>query len=120
MITSRHFSESEFKRCSPSCSLQDMNQSTMNKFDVARDIARIPLVINSAFRSSAHDKSKGRSGTGSHTLGRAIDIRCNTDRNRYIIINALLKAGFTRIGIAKSFIHADDSPNHSTQVAWIY
>ena len=107
MITSRHFSESEFKRCSPSCSLQDMNQSTMNKFDVARDIARIPLVINSAFRSS-------------HTLGRAIDIRCNTDRNRYIIINALLKAGFTRIGIAKSFIHADDSPNHSTQVAWIY
>lgn len=120
MIKSRHFQESEFQRCTPSSSLQDMNQQTMNRFDTARDLAGIPFVINCAYRSSAWDKAKGRTGTGSHTIGRAIDIRCNTDRNRFIIIAALLKAGFTRIGIAKTYIHADDSPLHSENVAWLY
>lgn len=120
MITSRHFSESEFKKCSPSCSLQDMKQSTMNRLDTARDLAKIPFVINSAYRSTAWDKSKGRSGTGSHTLGQAVDIRCNTDSNRFKVINALLKAGFTRIGIAKTYIHADDSQRHTQEVAWMY
>ena len=118
MIKSKHFSESEFKRCTPSSSLQDMNQQTIDRFDKARYIAGIPFVINCAFRSSAWDKAKGRSGTGAHTLGRAIDIRCNADRNRFLIIDALLKSGFTRIGIAKTYIHADDSSGHSQQVAW--
>lgn len=120
MITSKYFTEAEFQRCSPSCSLQDMKQTTMSKFDTAREIAGIPFVINSAYRSVEHDRARGRSGKGAHPQGRAIDIRCNTDRNRFLIINALLKAGFTRIGIAKTFIHADDSQTLSPQVAWMY
>ena len=120
MITSKYFSESEFKQCSPSCSLQDMKQTTMSKIDTAREIAGIPFVMTSAFRASAWDKAKGRSGTGSHTLGQAVDIRCNSSANRWKIIDALLKAGFTRIGIANTFIHADDSQNHTQQVIWTY
>jgi uncharacterized protein YcbK (DUF882 family) len=120
MTTSRHFKEIEFNRCSPACSLQDMKQTTMNRFDTARELAGIPLVINSAYRSPEWDRARGRSGTGAHTLGRAIDIRCNTDRNRFKIIAALLRAGFTRIGIAKTYIHADDSPGHSQEVTWMY
>ncbi len=120
MIKSKYFKEPEFRGCIPSCSLQDMNQATMSKFDTAREIAGIPFVINSAYRSPVWDRSKGRSGTGAHTLGRAIDIRCNSDRNRFLIVNALIKAGFTRIGIAKTYIHADDSSLHSQQVVWLY
>lgn len=120
MIRSKYFSENEFKRCSPSCSLQDMQQTTMSKMDTAREIAGIPFVITSAFRSSAWDRAKGRSGTGAHTLGRAIDIRCHSSANRFKIVDALLKAGFRRIGIANSFIHADDSTNHTQQVIWTY
>jgi hypothetical protein len=97
-----------------------MNQATMSKFDTAREIAGIPFVINSAYRSPVWEKAKERSGTGAHTLGRAIDIRCNTDRNRFLIINALLKAGFTRIGVEKTYIHADDSPGHTQQLVWLY
>lgn len=92
----------------------------MNRFDMARDIAGIPLVITSAYRSPKWDRARKRSGTGAHTLGRAIDIRCHTDRNRFLIVSALIRAGFTRIGIAKTFIHADDSPNHSQEVTWMY
>ena len=120
MITSKYFSEQEFKRASPSCSLQDMNQSTMDRFDNAREIASIPFVFNSAFRSYKWERSKGRSGTGSHTLGRALDIRATTDRTRAKVLIALIKAGFTRIGVAKTYIHADDSPSHSQEVVWLY
>lgn len=120
MIRSKYFSESEFRRCSPSCSLQDMKQTTMSKMDTAREIAGIPFVITSAYRPSEWDRAKGRSGTGSHTMGRAIDIRCNASSNRFKIIDALLKAGFTRIGVANTFIHADDSPSHANEVVWTY
>ena len=120
MITSKYFKEVEFERCSPPCSLQDMKQTTMSKLDTAREIAGIPLVLTSAYRSPEHDKSKGRSGTGAHTLGRAIDIRCNTSRNRFLVVNALLKAGIKRIGIAKNFVHADDSEVHDQEVVWLY
>lgn len=120
MITAKYFKEAEFNRCSPSCSLQDMKQTTMSKLDTAREISGIPFVLNSAFRSSAWDKSKGRSGTGAHTTGNAVDIRCTSDRNRFLIIDALIKAGFNRIGIAKTFIHADDSESHTQQVTWMY
>lgn len=120
MTTSKYFKEREFELCTPSCSLQDMKQSAMSKLDTAREIAGIPFVLSSAYRSSDHDRDRGRSGTGAHTLGRAIDIRCNTDRNRFLLISSLLKAGFTRIGIAKTFIHADDSPGHTQDISWMY
>ncbi len=120
MIVSKYFKESEFRNCSPSCSLQDMKQTTMSKLDTAREIAGVPFVVNSAFRSPIWDKSKGRSGTGAHTLGQAVDIRCNTDRNRFLIIEALIKAGFKRIGIARTYIHADDSEKHKEEIIWLY
>lgn len=75
MITSKYFSEGEFSCCSPSCSLQDMEQTTMNRLDTAREIAGIPFVLTSAYRSPKHDRSRGRSGSGAHTLGRAVDIK---------------------------------------------
>lgn len=120
MITSKYFSEEEFRSCVPNCSLQNMKQTTMSKLDTAREIAGIPFVLNSAYRSPAWDRGKGRSGTGAHTLGRAVDIRCHTNANRFLIVAALLKAGFKRIGIAKSFIHADDSVSHSQEIIWLY
>ena len=120
MIASKYFEEEEFSRCSPACSLQDMKQTTMSKLDTAREIASIPFVLTSAYRSPEHDKSKGRSGTGAHTLGWAVDIKCNTSRNRSLIVSALLKAGFKRIGIDKSFIHACDSETHDQGFMWVY
>lgn len=120
MVTSKYFSEGEFNGCSPSCSLQDMKQTTMSKLDTAREIAGIPFMLTSAYRTPEWDKSKGRSGTGAHTLGQAIDIRCTTSMDRFLVVNALLKAGFKRIGIAKNFIHADDSERHDQEVMWLY
>ena len=120
MVVSKYFKESEFRKCSPACSLQDMEQSMMYRLDAARESAGIPFVLNSAYRSVEHEKKQGRDGMSAHTLGRAVDIRCQSDYNRFKIIEALLKAGFVRVGISKTFIHADNSQQHSQQVAWMY
>ena len=120
MITARHFTEKEFQRCIPPCSLQDMAQGTMNRLDTARDLAGIPFVINSAYRSVEYEKKHGRKGTSAHTLGCAVDIKCTTSANRMTIVSALIKAGFNRIGIGKTYIHADDSPKHAQNVMWDY
>lgn len=120
MITAKYFTEREFQRCSPPCSLQDMSQALMLRLDNVRRMAGIPLVINSAFRSIAYEKSRGRSGTSSHCKGLAVDIRCNSDANRWKIVKALIDNGFTRIGISKTYIHADIDTNKTQGVIWHY
>lgn len=120
MITAKYFKESEFKKCTPPCSLQDMSQALMWRLDNVRASAGIPLVISSAFRSIAYEKSKGRAGTSAHTKGLAVDIRCNSDRNRWKIIKALIDNGFTRIGIGRTYIHADIDGDKTQEVIWHY
>ena len=104
---SRYFSESEFKKCVPSCSERDMDGAFLSLLDDVRERVGIPLVLNCAYRSSSWDKSKGRSGNSAHTRGLAVDIRCNTSANRMKIVRAALDCGIRRIGIGKSFIHLD-------------
>lgn len=120
MITARYFAEDEFRRCTPACSLQDMDQRTMDRLDHARDLAGIPFILNSAYRSSAWDLEKGRTGSGAHTRGRAVDIRCRTNATRLKVVVALLAAGFSRIGIADTFIHADDDETLTQDIIWLY
>ena len=120
MITARYFSESEFNKCDPPCSLQDMTQELMLKLDKARATAGIPFVLNCGYRSKEYDKAKGRTGNSAHTRGNAVDIRCNTSANRYKIVSALLKAGFCRIGIGKTFVHADVDKGLAQNVIFDY
>ena len=115
-----YFPPSDFTKCNPPCKKSDMHPETLCKLNNARHIAGIPFVLNSAYRSPAHDRARGRSGTGAHTLGRAVDIRCHADDTRWKIITAAIEAGFTRIGVADSFVHVDDSPTHAQGVVWTY
>lgn len=120
MITSKHFSEVEFLRCNPSCSMQDMDQRIIDMWDAVRDKTGIPLRLNSAYRSAAHERTRGRTGTSAHTLGKAMDIACNSGSTRMKIIKAMIEVGFTRIGIGNTFIHGDCSFNHAQNVMWTY
>lgn len=113
----KNFNELDFAMAVPSCSLSSMNEGFMNRLQTARDIAGIPFKINSAFRSKEYELSKGRSGSGFHTLGAAVDISCKDSHSRLLIVDALLKAGFTGIGIGPTFIHVDDRVE---QLIWLY
>lgn len=120
MITAKYFSESEFKRCTPSCSLQDMDQGFMQTLDALRSLAGIPLVLNCAYRSKEYEKKKGRSGNSAHTRGKAADIRCNANGTRSKIVTAALALGITRIGIGKNFVHVDTDKSLPQNVIWHY
>ena len=120
MIKAKYFKELEFRQCVPACSLQDMNQGTMNRLDAAREKAGIPFVLNSAFRPVEGEKAHGRTGDGAHPHGQAVDIRCSSNANRMKIVCALLEVGFVRIGIGKNYIHADDDESKTQNVMWHY
>lgn len=120
MITSKHFSEVEFMRCTPSCSLQDMDQRIIDMWDAVRDMTGIPLKLNSAYRSVKYELSKGRTGTSAHSLGKAMDIACVNSNTRWRIVSAMIAVGFTRIGIGNTFIHGDCSRRHTQNVIWTY
>lgn len=115
----KYFSESEFKRASPACSLSDMSDGFMIGLDNLRERCGIPLVISSAYRSVDHELSRGRSGSSSHCKGIAVDIRCNTSQNRFKILHAALELGFKRIGIHKNFIHID-ADYTKPDCIWLY
>ena len=120
MKTSKFFKPVEFERCTPSCSIEDMDQNLLDMLDALREECGIPLLLSCAYRSPEWDRAKKRSGTGAHTLGRAVDIRCNSSATRMKIMKAALKVGFRRIGIEGSFIHVDNSPRHDQDIIWTY
>lgn len=116
----KYFSAAEFRKCTPACKIEQMQPAFLDTLDRVREEAGIPLVLNSAFRSPSWEMQHGRAGTSAHTLGCAVDIRCNTSLNRFRIIKAALSCGITRIGIAKNYIHLDTSKSHAQAVVWHY
>ncbi|HEY7805266.1 MAG TPA: D-Ala-D-Ala carboxypeptidase family metallohydrolase [Orrella sp.] len=115
----RHFKPSEFA-CKCGCGKAEMNEDTLFKLDFARHLADIPFVVTSGYRCEAHNRRVGGKSNSAHTRGYAVDIRVNNSAARYAILDALMRAGFNRIGIANTFIHADDDPNLPPNVMWNY
>ena len=105
--SAQYFQDAEFRRCTPPCSIDDVQQVFLDKLDELRFQSGIPLVLNCAYRSVEYDKKKGRSGRSAHCSGLAVDIRCTTGLNRLKILRGCQRAGITRIGIGRTFIHVD-------------
>jgi len=106
---SKYFKDIEYK----------MDVDFLAKLDEAREYAEIPFIINSAYRSPEHKESI-KNPTSSHIKGLAVDIKAKDSRTRGIILEALRSVGFTRIGIAKTFIHIDLDYSKSQNVTWLY
>lgn len=111
------FKPKEFIACVPACSMNQMDESFMERLQTARTLAGVPFIINSAFRSVEYELSKKRTGKSMHTLGRAVDIKCVDSGSRYRILEALICAGFHGIGISNTFIHVDD---RELPLIWTY
>lgn len=92
----------------------------VSRLDRARDIAQIPFKITSGLRTVAENKKAGGVEDSSHLSGLACDIACVSSDARWKIINALLKAGFTRIGVGETFVHCDVDTSKPGNVIWHY
>lgn len=117
---SRYFSAREFKNCTPSCDISQMDADFLALLDRVREKAGIPLVLTCAYRSKEYDLSKGRSGNSAHTRGLAVDIRCFSSATRFKIVKAAIECGIRRIGIGKTFIHLDNDFSLPQGVIWDY
>ena len=97
-----------------------MDVEFLNKLAAARKSAAVGFKITSGYRTPKHNEKVGGVPSSSHTKGHAVDIYAPTSRQKFIIINSLLQAGFNRIGVAKNFIHVDDDPSKAEDVIWTY
>ena len=100
--------------------LDKMDKTFLLRLDEARERAGIPFIINSAYRTPEHNAKIGGKPNSSHLKGLAVDISVTNSRQRFIILNALIDVGFTRIGIADTFIHIDLDKEKSEKVVWTY
>jgi len=114
----KHFKRGEFA-CS-CCGRMDMNNDFLERLDEARDLADVPFRINSGFRCESHNRQVGGKPNSAHTKGLAADIKATTSAERYAILRALMVLGFTRVGVAKNFIHVDADESLPQEMAWIY
>ena len=115
----KYFTLDEFDCPSLPNSGKNMDSGFLAKLEQAREIAGIPFKITSGYRTKDHNAEVGGVPNSSHLIGVAADIAVSSGADRYIILNALIKAGFKRIGVAKTFIHCDTDETKSNSV-WTY
>ena len=114
-----NFTDNDFSSCNPPCKLGDLSPRLLEGLQYARSLCSFPFKITSAYRSRSYELEKGRSGNSAHCLGLAVDIACTDVNKRYILVQNLLRAGFFRIGIAKTYIHADCDYSKKSAI-WLY
>jgi uncharacterized protein YcbK (DUF882 family) len=55
-----------------------------------------------------------------HLYGFAVDIAATSARDRFDILQALIKMGVTRIGIGPTYLHAGIGQSHEQRQIWLY
>ena len=113
---SKHFSKAEME-CRCGCGIRYTDDKFLAMLEKARDDAGVPFCINSGYRCEKHNLAVG-STSKNHTSGKAADIACTSGPQRMKIVRGLIRAGFRRIGIKKTFIHVDSMNN--TGSMWLY
>ena len=124
-INFKHFTWEEFDSPDAPGSGYMCSMDLLHKLNVAREHAKCPFKITSGYRTKAYNKDLQKRGykasvNSSHCKGLAADIAITDNKRRWTIINALIRAGFTRIGISETFLHVDIDNDKQQHVIWTY
>lgn len=116
-----HFEPYE-TQCRCGCGRNDVDHNVMLLMDKFREGIGRPVYFHSVCRCIIHNRNEGSEDTSSHTISpvTAVDIEAKTKRDRFKTLEFLIKEGFTRIGIARTFIHADLDENKTQEISWLY
>lgn len=118
MIQLLYFDWSEFD-CRCGCGRNEVKEASARRLDRARGLAGIPFVVTSAYRCPEHNAAIG-STSDVHPRGHAFDISTTDSRSRFLIFDAMRRAGFNRMGQGRDFVHCDDDPSKAPNVQWGY
>jgi|TARA_R110000744_G_scaffold340053_1_gene445207 uncharacterized protein YcbK (DUF882 family) len=116
----KYFNYSEFDSPDLKGSGSKMSDEVISMLDVARKKYGKAMVINSGYRTCEHNAEVGGKPESSHLKGLAVDISCVNSTDRFNLEGVLRDVGFKRLGIGKTFIHADIDKNKSQCVTWLY
>ena len=116
----KYFKQSEFDSPDVIKSGGNMDVDFIYRLDQAREIAGIPFVINSGYRTPAHNKEEGGVEDSSHLKGKAADIKATNSNQRALIVKSLIQVGFNRIGIDNGYVHVDNDLSKPENVFWLY
>lgn len=102
-----------------------MDPDFLQLLDRAREISGTPFIINSGVRTPERNAAVGGRANSAHLSTReggpcAVDIAVKGSRDRFLILKGLIEAGCHRIGIARTFIHADGAKDLDPEVTWLY
>lgn len=121
----KYFTYREFDSPDLPGSGENMDARFLSMLGEARELAGLPFVITSGYRTKKHHEAiyekLGKKPTRSaHLTGNAADIKVSSSGDRFTILKSLILAGFKRIGIADNFIHVDNSNFHTQNLIWKY
>lgn len=108
-MTFKYFKDSE---------IVGLDLGLVQMLDKAREFAGIPFIITSGLRTIKKNAEVGGAPNSAHLSGKAVDLQCRNSRERFLITQALLYTGFTRIGNEKDHIHADIDISKDVNVIW--
>jgi uncharacterized protein YcbK (DUF882 family) len=115
MKLTNNFSKSEFDSKDNSPMPDDVLENVKviaEQLQVLRDVLNIPITINSAYRSPAHNKKIGGVKDSQHITGKAVDIVAKGITTNYLAfkIKELISKGKMLeggIGVYDTFVHYD-------------
>jgi len=116
----KYFTYGEFDSPDSVGSGKLVSDELISMLDVARKKYGKSMAINSGYRTIEHNAKVGGTPASSHTKGLAVDIACTNSTDRFKLEGILREVGFKRIGIAKTFIHADIDKDKAQNVLWTY
>jgi zinc D-Ala-D-Ala carboxypeptidase len=106
-----YFSNTE-QSC-PCCDRNNIPSYFLKMANKARHYLGVPIYVNSWCRCPRHNREVEGTETSNHLEGIAFDVRMNSSKGvemtpteRILLITALMKAGFNRFKIYKTFVHA--------------
>lgn len=102
-------------RC-PCCNEEGIDPEHVQMLDDARAAARIPFIITSGYRCVEYNKTMN--GGREHPLGHGSDIALKGSGDRLIMMRALFKVGFNRIGDYPRHLHVGTSRDLAQGVMW--
>lgn len=102
------------------CGRAEMDDDFLWRLQDLRDSYGKPMIISSGYRCPQHPiEAKKANGGGTHTTGRAADIKVARGQ-AYSLLRLAIRMGFTGIGINQTgdpktrFIHLDDIGSKET------
>jgi len=114
----KNFSRNEFS-CACGCGQSLIQMQLVEALQRARNEFG-SITITSGVRCPGHNRKVGGQQFSSHLNGWAADLHCFHSTYRFKLVEALRRAGFSRLGIAQSFVHVDCDPNKTPGVIWLY